>query len=86
MPTEFEMSFSGWSSRGLLDALAVLAEDSSAKYHDTVHGLKFWFPPSLAQFNSNGWTWARQFVYCDVGLDIVSESSWADCLMAYYAA
>jgi hypothetical protein len=65
---------------------AVIAHDNSEKYHESVQGLNIWFPPSLAQFNSQGYTWAKQFVYCDVGLDIVSESSWADCLMAYYAA
>ena len=65
---------------------AVLAQDSSAKYHDTVHGLNFWFPPSLGQYNMNGWAWARQFVYDGVGLEIVSESAWVDCLMAYYSA
>jgi hypothetical protein len=65
---------------------AVIAQDNSKKYHESVHGLNFWFPPSLAQYNSQGWIWARQFVYCDVGLDIVAESSWADCLMAYYSA
>jgi len=65
---------------------AVIAQDNSKKYHESVQGLNFWFPPSLAQYNSQGWIWARQFVYCDVGLDIVSESSWADCLMAYYSA
>ena len=26
-----------------------------------------------------------QFVYSDIGLDLVAESSWNDCLMAYYA-
>jgi hypothetical protein len=64
---------------------AVLAQDNSDKYHDTVHGLNFWFPPSLSQYNMMGWTWARQFIYEGVGLDIVSESSWVDCLMTYYS-
>ncbi len=64
---------------------AVMAQANSKKYHDTVHGLNFWFPPSLSQYNMQGWSWARQFVYTDVGLDIVSESSWFDCLMTYYA-
>jgi len=64
---------------------AVLAQANSDKYHDTVHGLNFWFPPSLAQYHSNGWAWAKQFIYEGVGLDLVEESSWVDCLMAYYA-
>jgi len=55
---------------------ACIAEDHSKKYHDTVHGLCFWFPPSLSMYNSNGYTWAKQFVYHGVGLDLVDESSW----------
>ena len=63
---------------------AVFAEAHSRKYHDSVHGLNLWFPPSLAQYNMMGYTWARQFVYEDIGLDLVEESSWYDCLMTYY--
>jgi len=63
-----------------------IAEDHSKKYRDTVHGLHFWFPPSLSMYNSNGYTWAKQFVYHDIGLDIVDESSWYDCLMAYFSS
>ncbi len=65
---------------------ACIAEDHSKKYHDTVHGLSFWFPPSLSMYNSNGYEWAKQFVYHGVGLDIVAESSWYDCLMTYYSS
>lgn len=65
---------------------ACIAEDHSKKYHDTVHGLSFWFPPSLSMYNSNGYEWAKQFVYHDIGLDIVEESSWYDCLMTYYSS
>ena len=72
----FEMAF---------DA-AVFAEDHSRKYHDTVHGMNIWFPPSLSQYNMMGWTWARQFIYEDVGLDLVEDSMWYDCLMAYYSS
>jgi len=63
---------------------AVFAQENSRKYHDTVHGLNFWFPPSLAQYNMKGWTWARQFIYEGVGLDLVETSTWYDCLMTYY--
>jgi len=73
---EFEMAF---------DA-ACVAEDHSTRYKDTVHGLHFWFPPSLSMYNSNGYTWAKQFVYHDIGLDIVGESAWYDCLMTYYSS
>jgi hypothetical protein len=73
----FEMAF---------DA-AVLEQANSAKYHDTVHGLNFWFPPSLAQYNMMGYAWARQFVYEASGLDLVDGSSpWVQCLMTYYSS
>lgn len=62
---------------------AIIAEAHSKKYK-TAEGISFWFPPSLAQYNSMGYYWARQFVYHDVGLDLVAETSWYDCLMAYY--
>jgi len=65
---------------------ACIAEDHSRKYHDTVHGMHVWFPPSLSMYNSNGYTWAKQFVYHDIGLDLVSESAWYDCLMFYYSS
>lgn len=65
---------------------AVIAQANSDKYHDTVHGLNFWFPPSESQYNSQGWAWPRQFVYTNVGLDLVAESSWIDCLEAYWAS
>lgn len=62
---------------------ACIAEDHSRKYHDTVHGIHVWFPPSISMYNSNGYEWAKQFVYHDIGLDLVAESSWYDCLMEY---
>jgi hypothetical protein len=63
---------------------ALVAEAHSKKYKDSLHGLNIWFPPSFAQYNSMGWVWARQFIYDDIGLDFVSETSWNGCLMAYY--
>ncbi|HEX9907538.1 MAG TPA: clostripain-related cysteine peptidase [Thermoplasmata archaeon] len=65
---------------------AVFAHANSKKYHDTVHGLNIWFPPSMSQYNSQGWIWARQFVYHESDLDLVSESMWYECLLAYYGA
>jgi len=65
--------------------VAVYAQANSDKYHDTVHGLNFWFPPSLAQYDMKGWTWARQFIYEGSGLDLVDGNSpWVQCLMTYY--
>ncbi len=64
---------------------AMIAEDHSARYHDSVKGINIHFPPSLAMYNCKGYLWERQFVYTDVGLDLVAESSWNDCLMAYYS-
>jgi len=65
---------------------ALLAEDHSKKYGESVHGLNINFPPSLSQYNCAGYIWERQFVYTQVGLDLIAESSWNDCLMAYYGA
>ena len=65
---------------------ALLAEDHSKKYGDSVHGLNINFPPSLSQYNSVSYPWERQFVYTQVGLDLIAESSWSDCLLAYYGS
>ena len=65
---------------------ALLAEDHSKKYGDSVHGLNINFPPSLAQYNSVSYPWEGQFAYTQVGLDLIAESSWNDCLMAYYGS
>ena len=65
---------------------AVFAEAHSKRYKDTASGLGVWFPPSLAQYNSMGYVWAQQFVYHDIGLDLVAETSWYDCLMTYFAS
>ena len=64
----------------------LLVEDSSARLGWVPHGMNIWFPPSLSQYNSQGWAWARQFVYNDIGLDLVSESAWYDRLMSYYGS
>lgn len=63
---------------------AIIAEANSKKMGPNVHGLNFWFPPSLSHYYSQSWIWARQFVYDASSLDIVSESAWVDCLMTYY--
>jgi hypothetical protein len=63
---------------------ALLAEDHSKKYGDSVHGLNINFPPSLSQYNCVSYPWEGQFVYTNVGLDLIAESSWNACLMAYY--
>ncbi len=65
---------------------AVIAESHSRKMGTNIHGLNFWFPPSASHYYSQSWIWARQFVYDSVGLDLVSESAWVDCLMEYYGS
>jgi len=65
---------------------AIMAEAHSRRYKDTVTGLSFWFPPSLAQYNSMGYYYCQQFVYHDIGLDLVAETSWVDCLMTYFGS
>jgi len=63
---------------------ALVNEGSSAKLKEVVRGLNIWFPPCLALYNSQAWEWAKQFVYHDIGLDLVEESRWYQCLMEYY--
>lgn len=71
---------------------AILAEEHSKKYHDTVHGMNVWFPPSHSHLNSvswsAGWSWYAQFIYVDSGLDLIEgmDSPWMQCLMAYFNA
>jgi len=83
MDAQLDQAITDWEATF---SAAMIAEDHSAKYHDTVHGLNIHFPPSLSMYNCNGYLWERQFVYTEVGLDIIAESSWNDCLMAYFAA
>ena len=63
---------------------ALVNNGSSYRFEDVPSGLNINFPPSLASYNGESWKWAMQFVYHDIGLDIVDESSWVDCLMEYY--
>jgi hypothetical protein len=65
---------------------ALLNEGSSAKFKDVITGLNVWFPPCLALYNGMAWDWSRQFVYHDIGLDLVDDSRWYQCLMEYYFA
>jgi hypothetical protein len=63
---------------------ALVNEGNSWRFEDVPHGLNIHFPPSLASYDSESWKWAQQFVYHDIGLDLVEESSWVSCLMEYY--
>ena len=63
---------------------ALVNEGNSARFDDVPSGLNINFPPSLASYNGESWKWAMQFVYHDIGLDLVDQSSWVDCLMEYY--
>ena len=63
---------------------ALVNEGNSWRFEDVPHGLNINFPPSLATYDSESWKWAKQFVYHDIGLDLVDGSQWVDCLMAYY--
>ncbi len=68
---------------GAFDA-ALVNEGSSTRLGDAPTGLNIYFPPCLANYNSAAWEWAKQFVYHDIGLDLVDESRWCQCLMEYY--
>jgi len=63
---------------------ALVNEGNSWRFEDVPHGLNINFPPSLATYNSESWKWAKQFVYHDIGLDLVDQSRWYQCLMEYY--
>lgn len=65
---------------------ALVNEGNSWRFGDVPHGLVLHFPPSLALYNSESWKWAKQFVYHDVGLDLIEDSSWFSCLMEYYSS
>ena len=65
---------------------ALINEGNSLRFGEVPHGLVLHFPPSLALYNSESWKWAKQFVYHDIGLDLVDESSWFSCLMEYYSS
>jgi len=64
---------------------AVIAEAHSRKMGDSIYGLNFWFPPAQSGYDMQCWIWARQFVYHDIGLDLVAESAWHECLLSYYS-
>ena len=63
---------------------ALINEGNSDSFGEVPRGLNIHFPPSLATYDSESWKWAMQFVYHDIGLDLVDESQWVDCLMEYY--
>ncbi len=63
---------------------ALVNEDNSDRFGEVPRGLCINFPPSLATYVGESWKWAMQFVYHDIGLDLVNESQWVDCLMEYY--
>lgn len=63
---------------------ALVNNGSSPRFDDVPSGLNINFPPNLALYNGESWKWAMQFVYHDIGLDLVDGSSWVNCLMEYY--
>lgn len=63
---------------------ALVNEGSSERFGEVPSGLNIHFPPSLATYNGESWKWLKQFVYHDIGLDLVDESRWYQCLMEYY--
>ena len=66
--------------------VAVVGEVHSHRYRTVPHGLSFWFPPSKTRYTADDVTFNGEFIYEDCGLEIVSESSWVDCMMTYYSA
>jgi hypothetical protein len=81
MDSELDVAISAWK---VAFADALIAEAHSPRMGENIHGMNFWFPPSLSQYYSQGWVWAQQFVYHDIGLDLAEDSAWVGCLMEYY--
>ena len=67
-------------------SVAVVEEVHSHRYRTVPHGLSFWFPPSETRYYADDVTFNGAFDYEHCGLDIVSESSWVDCMMTHYTA
>jgi hypothetical protein len=69
-----------------LDAFdaSLINEGNSWRFYEVPHGMVIHFPPILALYDSKSWQWAQQFVYHDIGLDLVDQSAWVSCLMEYY--
>jgi len=63
---------------------SLLCEGHSEVLGDLPQGAVIHFPPCLALYDSVSWWWAKQFVYNDIGLDLVDDSRWYQCLMEYY--
>ncbi len=63
---------------------SLLSEGHSEVLGDLPQGAVIHFPPCLALYDSVSWWWAKQFVYNDIGLDLVDDSRWYQCLMEYY--
>ena len=74
--------------QNLKDALsvAVVEEVHSHRYRTVPHGLSFWFPPSETRYTADDVTFNGAFLYEECGLDLVSESSWVDCMIEHYTA
>ncbi len=81
MDAGLDVTISAWK---VAFSEALIAEAHSKRMGENIHGMNFWFPPSLSQYYSQGWIWAQQFVYHEIGLDLAEESAWVDCLMEYY--
>lgn len=65
---------------------ALVNEGNSWRFGEVPHGLNIHFPPSLATYDGESWKWLKNFVYHDIGLDLVDSSRWVECLMEYYFA
>ena len=63
---------------------ALVNEGNSERFGELPRGLNIHFPPSLALYDGESWKWLMNFVYHDIGLDLVDSSRWVDCLMEYY--
>jgi hypothetical protein len=65
-------------------AAALLNEGSSSRFKDIPQGTCIHFPPNYSIYECQAWEWARSYPYTGVGLDLIAESSWNQCLLEYY--
>ncbi len=65
-------------------AAALLNEGSSSRFKDIPQGTCIHFPPNYSIYECQAWEWARSYPYTGIGLDLIAESSWNQCLLEYY--
>lgn len=63
---------------------ALMRDGSSWRFKEIPQGACIHFPPNFSIYDCQAWEWARQYPYTGIGLDLVAQSSWNQCLLEYY--